>query len=183
MRALPSLRAARDLRLLGAQLHVSFSSQYHGAGILAGGPYWCANDNLDIALSTCMTGSVRRALPSWLRSARPDHLGLLVLPVRQPIVSELVQITKNTALSGFADDPSNLANDRVWLYSALNDTVVATSVVKATEAYCTYQHEHDWLAVVDDVSVLVCVTQTTRSLPTRPRKSWRCTTTLASTRR
>lgn len=91
------------------QVHVTFSSSFHGAGILAGGPYWCANDNLAIALSTCMNGT--------------------------PPVTELVTVTKTTALSGFADDPSNLADDRVWLYSALNDTVVATSVVKATEAY------------------------------------------------
>ena len=41
------------------QLHVTFSSQFQGAGILAGGPYWCAGDNLDIALTTCMQGSVR----------------------------------------------------------------------------------------------------------------------------
>ena len=57
----------------------------------------------------------------------------------QPVVSELVDITWTTAATGFADDPKNLANDRVWVYSAMNDTIVATSVVKATEAYCAWR--------------------------------------------
>ena len=129
---MPDVRARCDC----VQVHVTFSSSFHGAGILAGGPYWCANDNLAIALSTCMNGTVRAAAyvagSCW---GIVTHGGRVIA---QPPVTELVTVTKTTALSGFADDPSNLADDRVWLYSALNDTVVATSVVKATEAYCTW---------------------------------------------
>lgn len=43
-------------------------------------------------------------------------------------VAALVQITQNTAVTGFIDDPENLHNDRVWIFSALNDTVVACVV-------------------------------------------------------
>jgi hypothetical protein len=45
----------------------------------------------------------------------------------------LASIVSATALSGFADPVSNLANSRVWLLSGTNDTVVETGVVKAAE--------------------------------------------------
>lgn len=37
------------------QFHVTFSATIKGAGIFAGPPYWCANDNVDTALSACMS--------------------------------------------------------------------------------------------------------------------------------
>jgi hypothetical protein len=54
-------------------------------------------------------------------------------------VSFLQQIVFNTALTGFADPLSNLAQSRVWLFSASNDTVVSTPVVqKAGQVYDPY---------------------------------------------
>lgn len=46
----------------------------------------------------------------------------------------LETIVRATAMSGFADPVSNLASSRVWLLSAMNDTVVETGVVQAAEA-------------------------------------------------
>jgi hypothetical protein len=37
------------------QLHVSWSETFHGMGALAGGPYWCAQDDVLLALGECMT--------------------------------------------------------------------------------------------------------------------------------
>lgn len=76
----------------------------------AGGPYWCAEDDVAIALTSCMT--------------TPELIS----------VDFLHGIMESTALTGFTDPLSNLQTARVWLLSALNDTVVATGVVRAAEA-------------------------------------------------
>jgi Esterase PHB depolymerase len=54
-------------------------------------------------------------------------------------VAYLQTILFNTALTGFADPLSYLSASRVWLFSAINDTVVATDVVrKAGQVYEPY---------------------------------------------
>jgi hypothetical protein len=50
-------------------------------------------------------------------------------------VEELVEITLQTAATGFIDSVSNLANHAVWLYSGTNDTVVVPGVVHKTLEY------------------------------------------------
>jgi hypothetical protein len=96
---------------MAVQHHVAFSSSVSGAGVVAGGPFWCAEAKLPIAITSCMT------TPS-----------LISIP-------ELVTITKTTALTGFIDPPINLVNDAVWLFSGLKDTVVNTGVVHKTLEY------------------------------------------------
>lgn len=93
------------------QMHVSYSKTINGAGMIAGGPYWCAEDwGVARALTACMS------TPS-----------LISPPYLEGIISA-------TALSGFADSTDNLATARVWLLSGANDTVVNTGVVRAAEA-------------------------------------------------
>eukprot|EP00118_Oscarella_pearsei_P017517 m.174151 g.174151 ORF g.174151 m.174151 type:complete len:97 (+) comp39106_c1_seq2:114-404(+) len=58
------------------QFHVAFSDDIMGTGIVAGGPYWCAKDNYEIAIGPCMV--------------TPELIN----------VSELVAVTIATALSG-----------------------------------------------------------------------------------
>ena len=36
------------------QFHIAYSSLVGGAGIFAGGPYYCAQGNVQIALTNCM---------------------------------------------------------------------------------------------------------------------------------
>ena len=36
------------------QMLVAYSSKIAGLGIIAGGPFYCANDNVEIALNACM---------------------------------------------------------------------------------------------------------------------------------
>lgn len=35
-------------------MHVIYSSLFKGAGIVSGGPYYCAKNNIQIALTSCM---------------------------------------------------------------------------------------------------------------------------------
>ena len=88
------------------QFHVSFSNQVRGAGILAGGPFWCANDNVDIALSACMKD------PSLINA------------------DELIGIATTTALTGTIDPVSSLAKTSVWLLSGTIDSVVKQGVMQ-----------------------------------------------------
>lgn len=64
------------------------------------GPYWCAQDDVTIALSACMSN--------------PELIS----------VPELVAITRATARSFTIDDPRNMENHKVFLFSGTNDTIV-----------------------------------------------------------
>ena len=82
------------------QFHVAFSSTIVGAGIIAGGPFFCAQDDLAVALSSC--------------TEDPELIS----------VPELVTITYNTALTDTIDAPVNMASDRVFVFAGTLDTVV-----------------------------------------------------------
>eukprot|EP00948_MAST-09A_sp_MAST-9A-sp1_P001289 g1289.t1 len=101
---------------MAVQFHISHSEIVSGAGILCGGPFFCAQDNLEIALHACM------------KPLTPFSID----------VDELVLITHNTYLTtGTIDNPKNLKQNttKVWLFSGTKDTVVHSSVVEKTKEY------------------------------------------------
>ena len=69
------------------------------------GPYWCAQENLDIALSACTT--------------EPDLIS----------VQELVAVTFSTALTDTIDSTKHMASDKVYLFSGVQDSVVVPGEV------------------------------------------------------
>jgi hypothetical protein len=94
------------------QMHVAYSSVFRGgAGVVGGGPYYCAYGNAITAQHACMT------TPSLVN------------------VPALVQITRNTELTRTIDKLSNLKDARVFLFSGASDTVVDPGVVKKLETY------------------------------------------------
>lgn len=93
------------------QFHVAYSSSVNGCGVLAGGPFFCAEAMLGYAETRCMK--------------EPQMID----------VDQLVSITEDMFLSKSIDNPRNLADDRVWVLSAMEDTVVHTGVVEATASY------------------------------------------------
>ena len=96
---------------MAVQHHIAFSKVVEGVGVLAGGPFWCAQGKLPIALTACMKD--------------PELIS----------VAELVSITETTALSGFIDPPAYLKEDAVWLFSGTADTVVDSGVVFSLRNY------------------------------------------------
>ena len=104
---------------MAAQFHVVYSSTLIGAGIIAGGPYYCALSNPSqmpaiTALTTCM---------SPLDGKGPDAVAL-------------VAQAKVNVQQGLIDDLSNLQKSRVYLFSGTADTTVRTIVVdQAAEFY------------------------------------------------
>lgn len=39
---------------MAVQMHFIYSSSFKGAGIIAGGPFYCAEDNVMVAQTSCM---------------------------------------------------------------------------------------------------------------------------------
>lgn len=64
------------------------------------GPFWCAQSDVAIAVSSCMK--------------EPEGI----------LVPYLVGITRTTALSGTIDLPDHMRHSRVFLFSGKLDTVV-----------------------------------------------------------
>lgn len=66
-------------------------------------------------------------------------------------IDYLERIVYNTAATGFIDPPEGLSDARVWLYSALNDSVVAPTVVwKNAELYSRFLSDSSALQTVSD---------------------------------
>ena len=96
---------------MAVQHHIAFSTDVDAVGVVAGGPYWCANALVAVALTSCMK--------------QPELINVL----------ELVQVTHNTAVTRFIDPTSSLLGDRVYLFSGTKDTEVHRGVVNKLAAY------------------------------------------------
>jgi len=93
------------------QYHVIYSSSLQGCGVIAGGPFYCANGNLVTALTACMVD--------------PELIS----------IDELQFATSYAYEFGSIDDPTNLQNQKVWLYSGTQDSVVVPGVVQKLQQY------------------------------------------------
>ena len=105
---------------MAVQFHVAHSTSVDGAGVLAGGPYECAEGSVWQALANCMEPDAGHPVPSTDAS-----------------VARVVE----DAAAGRIDPPAGLAADRVWLLSGGQDHTVARAVVDALAAF--YRH---WIA-------------------------------------
>ena len=113
------------------QLHVAHSGLITGAAVLAGGPYGCA-EQVPIALSLTPYASVIVALGTCARSGRVFPW-TLVLP-EQPSAEAALALIRAEHAAGRIDDPANLRDDRVWLFTGANDEVVPVSTMQVLEA-------------------------------------------------
>lgn len=102
---------------MASQFHVAFSSTVQGAGIIAGGPYYCAGHSTMQAFSvTAMTTCMQ-----------PDGAG--------PNAARLLQRARSFARAGLIDDLGNLKQHRLYLFSGTADGVVTRTVVDQTAAF------------------------------------------------
>lgn len=97
---------------MAVQFAVAHSALITGVGAIAGGPYYCAKDDLDIAYRGCMVG-----YPSY------------------PTAAPLVSIVQSQAANGDIDPTSNLAKQKVWLFHGYNDGVVKQGVTDVLMAF------------------------------------------------
>ncbi|MDM9380361.1 PHB depolymerase family esterase [Chlorogloeopsis sp. ULAP01] len=103
---------------MAVQMHTAFSNRIQGAGVVAGGPFYCAQDTLTKALTTCM-----KPIP------------IAANPLKPPNGKELAAIAREFSNEGKTDPISNLRDDNVYLFSGTKDSIVYTSVMDATQKF------------------------------------------------
>ena len=116
------------------QMHVAFSRTFMGAGVLAGGPYYCAegdqkhahSQQFDPSSGRCMNGATATLPPA----------------------SHFRDLTENEAASERIDATSNISGDRVWIYTGGADDIVFTRVVDRLNDY--YKFYTDAVVYVRD---------------------------------
>lgn len=97
---------------MAVQMHVAYSASFaKGAGIVAGGPFYCAEGSIVNATGRCMTHA----------SSIP--------------VAGLVSTTKSWASSGLIDPVANLAGSKVYLFSGTADNTVVQAVMNDLNTY------------------------------------------------
>ncbi len=99
---------------MAVQFQVAHSKLVRGAGVIAGGPYDCAEGSTRLALTRCMSPSSWAALPS---------------------VAELRARAEKLAGAGRIDPLDNLRDDQAWLFSGGKDDTVTTAVVDRLAAF------------------------------------------------
>ncbi|MEM5277579.1 PHB depolymerase family esterase [Cupriavidus taiwanensis] len=121
---------------MAVQMHVAHSALIKGAGVIAGGPYACAQTgkgehaNLQRALGPCMAGSYSIWQRAWC------FLGLAICAgTDAPDVALSVEATRTRASAGEIDPVTNLRTQRVLLVSGMRDHTVKPAVMNALEAY------------------------------------------------
>lgn len=94
---------------MATQVHLAYSDHLIGAGLVAGGPYGCAEADLDTALGTCLTAEPNA----------PDTAKLAAIAIQRSLEQQLAPLT-------------GLANDRVVVLHGSQDSTVAEAVSKAS---------------------------------------------------
>lgn len=99
---------------MATQMHVIFSKDIMGVGLVAGLPYGCSGGNMMTALTNCMT------MPSSVSAA------------------SLESRTQSEASRGEIDATSNMANDKVFILNGRADSTVNPGIGHVIESY--YDH-------------------------------------------
>lgn len=97
---------------MAVQVHVAFSNGIAGAGVVAGGPFFCARGDVMTALNQCMQ---------------------TVLGV--PNVSALVTTARQFETASEIDALTGLQGDRVYLFSGTEDRTVTRPVMDAARDF------------------------------------------------
>jgi hypothetical protein len=116
------------------QFHIAYSGLVSGAGVMAGGPYACAEQTPSM-LAFNPLASVFVALGVCTRQGR-SALGPMAYWLPEwPSVEQSIDATMAEHQGGQIDDPANLADDRVWLFVGANDEVVPLATLEALRDY------------------------------------------------
>jgi len=99
---------------MAVQLHVAYSNTFKGVGVIAGGPYYCAENSIFKALGQCMS--------------KPSEID----------VSKLIALTNKWSNDKEIDPIINLKSSKVYLFSGTQDSTVKPAVVDSLNAYYEY---------------------------------------------
>jgi poly(3-hydroxybutyrate) depolymerase len=107
------------------QLHLAHSSRFAGVGVIAGGPFRCAES---------FRGAAPLAEDAYVQSAEYICMSPLTSQTA-PNAMRLAQLAHDTAEAGEIDAISNLAGDKIYLFTGTRDTVVYSDVVRCTRRF------------------------------------------------
>ncbi len=96
---------------MAVQFGVAHSSIVKGAGVIAGGPYYCGQDSAVAATTRCSC------------TLDPAHKVCDVSPASADVTT-LVSKTRHFARQGAIDDPQNLSAHRVLIFTGGKDPIV-----------------------------------------------------------
>lgn len=121
------------------QMSIAHSSRFMGAGIVAGGPYRCA-ETFPRAAATTPTACILNSL----------YIGMAPLTAATaPDVSRLLDLTRATP---HIDDLSHVRKLRLYIFTGTRDQVVNQHVVRTTrDFYCGLGVPDDAIRFVDDI--------------------------------
>ena len=97
---------------MAVQVHVANSGSIVGAGVVAGGPYYCAEGRLLTALNRCMQ--------TYMGKPDADHL---------------LSRARAIASAGRIDPLAGLVGDRIYLFSGTRDATVTQPVMDAAREF------------------------------------------------
>jgi uncharacterized protein (TIGR03382 family) len=95
---------------MAVQLQVAYSSRFTGAAIIAGGPFYCAQDSIASATGACESGN---GIP----------------------VATLVSFASNQAAAGTIDPVSNIAGKPIYMFSGTQDMTVHQATMNALQQF------------------------------------------------
>jgi len=131
--SLPAMRAGQvsvsglsSGAYMAVQFEVAYSRTVMGAGIIAGGPYFCSQGSVFTATTSC-------SCTSDLFTCRVRAGGTRV--------PDLIAITDWFAASQTIDPTSALASHRIWMFSGNADSLVPQAVMNDLQSY--YRHYVD----------------------------------------
>ena len=107
------------------QLHLAHSSSFSGAGVIAGGPFRCAQT---------YRGAALLAEDAYVQNALYICMNPLV-PQTAPNAERLAQLARETASAGEIDAVEHLADQRVYIFTGSKDEVVYSDVVERTRLF------------------------------------------------
>ena len=99
---------------MAVQFHIAYSSIVKGAGVVAGGPFYCAQNDAKTAAKNCMQPDTSHPLPA---------------------AEELVAFTGAIEKAGAIDTTQNLKNSKIWLFSGRQDKLVKQAVMNELQRY------------------------------------------------
>mmetsp|Transcript_128875 Transcript_128875/g.252422 ORF Transcript_128875/g.252422 Transcript_128875/m.252422 type:complete len:339 (+) Transcript_128875:3-1019(+) len=97
---------------MAVQMHVAYSATFNASSIFAAGPYFCAEGIFSYAEEKCM----------YYLMGGPD-------------TDRLISYTNEQAAKKTIDDPVNMKDDKIFIYSGTKDSVVDPNVVHALVDY------------------------------------------------
>lgn len=114
---------------MATQFHVAYSSKISAAGIIAGGPYWCARGEITRALGYCMKGG---------GGTDPN------------LITEYVDQSQQQKM---IDNVSHLTNDKVWIFHGAKDIIMANSISRAIKDFYSQYTSVDNIYETYDIPV------------------------------